>query len=111
MSFNRNEIEEFQNKEQDLMEVFKTKKRCDIYKKSANLVHNLYVKKNLIGLWYENSQMNRGLWNGQDVDEENIFKDSDEVFTKLVEEHMKRKSWMDNIVITTFTLPHTNKPL
>ena len=50
MSFNRNEIEEFQNKEQDLMEVFKTKKRCDVYKKSANLVHNLYVKKNLMGL-------------------------------------------------------------
>jgi len=53
MSFNRNEIEEFQNKEQDLMEVFKTQKRCDVYKKSVGLVHNLYVKKNLIGLWYE----------------------------------------------------------
>ena len=50
MSFNRNEIEEFQNKEQDLMEVFKTQKRCDVYKKSVGLAHNLYVKKNLIGL-------------------------------------------------------------
>ena len=77
MSFNRNEIEEFQNKEQDLMEVFKTKKRCDVYKKSANLVHNLYVKKNLMGLWYEDNQSEwSSLWNGQDVDEENIFKDS-----------------------------------
>ena len=50
LRFNRNEMEEFQNKEQDLMEVFNTQKRCDVYKKSVGLVHNLYVRKNLIGL-------------------------------------------------------------
>ena len=50
LSFNRNEIEECKMKERDLMEVFKTSKRCDVYKKSLELVHDIYVKKNLLGV-------------------------------------------------------------
>ena len=44
LSFNRNEIEEYAQKEKDLMKVFNTTKRCDIYKKSVGLAHDLYVK-------------------------------------------------------------------
>tara|TARA_E500000318_G_C3545558_1_gene206528 strand:- start:360 stop:551 length:192 start_codon:yes stop_codon:yes gene_type:complete len=48
LSFNRNEIEEFQVKEKHLMAVFKTQKRCDVYKKSLGLAYDIYVKKNLL---------------------------------------------------------------
>ena len=45
LSFNRNEIEKFRTYEKELMKVFNTDKRCDVYKKAVTMAYDLYVKR------------------------------------------------------------------